>query len=299
MPLACFLPPLGPSCPASGAFCATFSVPSQPPAKVMFSGVPFYLACDMDLPSFDEEASSAEEILDNEEVMCQAAATAWLRDVAVTPSGIETQPVHVPDAVQDSLLRYYTDTLDELGEGKVLLEDNGYRGRGVGGAPTGVQHGQPPDGPHSGRWDHGEDNYVPNHLAPQSDVFNHDDEMVQPTRVRRLESEALLFQQMQNQLTSSLGVGSLASLGTPFLHATVVAPVFRGGAVADIKRFKVVLGWAAPTPKGLSFMCRCGGECGAFCVETRLKKGESSYCGHADALRRAFFVLAAQTVTAP
>lgn len=165
----------------------------------------------------------------------------------------------------------------------------------MGGAPTGVQQGQPPDGPHSGRWDHGEDNDVPKHLAPQSDVFIHDDEMVQPTRVRRLASEALLFQQMQNQLTSSLGVGSLASLGTPSLHATVVAPVFRGGAVAVIKRFKVVLAWAAPTPKGLSFMCSCGGERGAFCVETHVKKGESSSCGHADALRKAFFGLAAQT----
>lgn len=114
MPLACFLPPLGPS-PASGASCATLSMPSQPPAKVLFSGVPFYLACDMDPPLSDEEARSAEEILDNEEVMYQAAATAWLRDVAVTSAGLETQPVHVPDPVQDSLLRYYTDTRDELG----------------------------------------------------------------------------------------------------------------------------------------------------------------------------------------
>lgn len=226
-----------------------------------------------------------DDSMDDKEVDYEEQATSWLRDVAVAPAGLETEAIHVPHTVQDSLLRYYADTMEDLGDGDRDADADAGQERGRGTREKELlQIG-----------DLADDNDVPDCPAPQRDTVLGDDDLIQPTRERRLASEALMYQQMQNQVTAALGVGSLASLCKPSLHATVVVPFFHGGALAVIKRFTVFLAWATVMPTGLSFFCTCGLERGAACVETCANKQESSPCVHADALRRACLCISAQT----
>lgn len=188
---------------------------------------------------------------DSAAVEFHAEAYSWLHGFSVAPAVLDTWAIRIPEFVQDSLLQYYTDDVAQVGHGRW---EHGSRLCDAAGAATGELS---EDNLANDDKDHGsrsEDNDMPERLAAQLDVLRENGDRAQPGRIRRFTSGFLLHQLMENQIMSSINVWSLASLEVSSLYDTHVMPVYKGAAVAAVKKFEVVIAWAAKKLRGLAII---------------------------------------------
>lgn len=232
--------------------------------------------------------------LDDDGVDFSGPAMEWLRGISSFRAGPDTAAIHVPDVVKQSLLNFYSDAVLKVSRGDFppgegpqqglkAEKDSDVRGENDDAERVDDDADDPED----------EDNDVPRRMAQQVDDVEAD-AFVPAALSRRPHLDLALHQQMLNQLMSSLKLGSLASFGSTSAHSTTVTALAGGSAIAVTNRFSVAIVWAIKGRGSLEFACTCGGARGSFCVEVTIKKGVSSCCIHAEAMRRSYEALASQ-----